>query len=390
MENVSEVSFSRKGGEAALARFYPGGGSDPWGRVYQQRQRLALMALALIALMLVASLWLMGLLKPQSGASVKVGPTMVRVLDASAGKVMSLALEDYLVGVVAAEMPAEFELEALKAQAVAARTYALNRLVEAQAEAPASASNPATSSPSPAPATQVDNTGALLPGPQGHPGADLCTNPTHCQAWFSREEMRRRWGLVRYLTYLHKIEKAVKATAGEVLVYQGRYIDPVYHSVSNGHTENSEDVWSEKIPYLRGVPSPWDTSSPKFAGQTTVRLADLDRILGTHLGTLPASALGANGPALKVVERTKSGRVKTMLIDGKKVEASRLRQLLGLNSTDFRWEVSGQSLVFHTRGRGHGVGMSQYGANGMAKEKKTYRDILTYYYSGVEIKKLKL
>lgn len=373
-----------------MARFSPGYGGDPWGRLYRQRQRRVLLVLALLALVVVASLWVTSLLKPRSGASIRVGPTLVRVLDTSTGKVMSLALEDYLVGVVAAEMPAEFELEALKAQAVAARTYALKRLVEARAPAPASTPGSATTPSAPAQSRQEDPNGTLLPGPRGHPGADLCTNPTHCQAWFSKEEMRRRWGLVRYLAYLRKIEKAVKATAGEVLVYQGCYIDPVYHSVSNGHTEDSEDVWSESIPYLRGVPSPWDTSSPKFEGKTVVSLSDLDRLLGTHLSALPTSALGSNGPALKVLERTKSGRVKTMMIDGKEIEASRLRQILGLNSTDFRWEASGRYLVFYTRGRGHGVGMSQYGANGMAKEGKTYRDILTYYYSGVEIKKLKL
>jgi stage II sporulation protein D len=164
---------------------------------------LGIFILILIILVLIPALvvWFFQGREPGKRAEISPGGIQLRVLHGETGQVETLALEDYLVGVVAGEMPALFEKEALKAQAVAARTYALKRRELSREE---------------------DN------GP--HPQADICTDATHCQAWLSPKEMKERWGFLRYLSYHRKIEEAVRETEGVVITYQGRLIDPVYHS----------------------------------------------------------------------------------------------------------------------------------------------------------------
>jgi stage II sporulation protein D len=273
------------------------------------------------------------------------------------GKIMELPLEAYIVGVLAAEMPADFEMEALKAQAVAARTYVVKKLT--------------------------------LNSNNEHPEAAVCTNPNHCQAWMSTDEMKSKWGLYKYISYKAKLEEAVDTTKGMVLSYQGRLIDPVYHSTSTGKTENSEDVWLNFIPYLRSVESPWDRQSPRFQERKAISVNQIDAILGTNLSARPVSAmLGTNPNIIRILETTSSDRVKKLYIDGKTIMGTEFRKALGLNSTRFMWELQGDKIVFTTIGYGHGVGMSQYGANGMAKEGATFEQILKHYYTGVEISML--
>jgi len=268
------------------------------------------------------------------------------------GEIKILPLEDYLVGVLAAEMPATFELEALKAQAVAARTYALRRVT-----------------------LNVDN--------NVHPGAAVCTNPNHCQAYMSSEGMKARWGMINYFRHKSKMEEAVFSTKGMVLVYEGRLIEPVYHSTSNGRTENSEDVWLSKVPYLRSVESPWDRDSPRFQETKTLTVSQVDAALGTNLGALP---VGTNqNEVIRVLETTSTDRIKRLNINGRTLMGTEVRTALGLNSTHFTWELQGDRIIFTTRGFGHGVGMSQYGANGMAREGATFEEILKHFYTGVEL-----
>lgn len=292
---------------------------------------------------------------PGTGVRVELGGPSIKMLFHETGQIREVPLEQYLVGVVAAEMPAEFELEALKAQAVASRTYVLKKVMLG------------------------------TPNPH-HPEADVCTNPAHCQGWVSTDEMQKRWGLWRYIGYKEKMDMAVYATRNMVISYQGQIIDPVYHSNAGGRTENSEDVWKYKIPYLRSVDSPWDKEAPRLRNVISYLLEEVDRKLGTSLAAQPVAKLtGPKAPALQVTAYSATGRIKEVRITGKTFTGNDLRRLLGLNSTNLTWEVKDGRLVFTTVGNGHGVGMSQYGANGMAKEGKDFRQIVAHYYTGTQI-----
>ncbi len=322
-------------------------------------QRLITGAL-LLALSLLAAAPLVAGAKKQAGFGP--GGARVRLYVHAEDRVRVLDLEEYLVGVVAAEMPAEFPQEALKAQAVAARTYIVKRL------AAGGVANPA------------------------HPGADICDDPRHGQAWLSREELKKRWGTVKYYNYYYKVKEAVDATRGEVLVYNGQLIDPVYCASCGGRTENSEDVWKAAAPYLRSVPCPYD-ADPTPVQVASFSLEEVDRALGTNLAAVPASGgSGAGGeferPAVKVLERTATGRPKMVEIGGRRLAAVAVRDLLGLRSTNFTWRIEGDAITFTTTGHGHGVGLCQYGAKGMAERGYGYRTILGHYYSGVEIIKI--
>lgn len=268
--------------------------------------------------------------------------------------VVSLPLEEYLIGVVAAEMPASFHPEALKAQAVAARTYALHRLTSGSRD-------------------------------EKHPGAHLCADPGHCQAWIPRAEMRRRWGLVRFHFYYGRIADAVRATTGEVLVYQDRLIDPVYHASCGGKgTEDAVEVWGREVPYLKGVPCTWDPPHRMQPVLASLSLQDFFARLGLNESAVPAGQ-GLGGP-VQVLERTRSGRVKKVRVGTRVFRGVDFRESLGLRSTDFTVRATGNQVIFSTRGYGHAVGLCQYGAQGLALQGRTYRQILTYYYRGVQLK----
>jgi len=287
----------------------------------------------------------------------QTGQNLVRVYFHQAGTTRVLPLEEYLVGVVAGEMPADFESEALKAQAIAARTYTLKKVKEAR--------------------TRPD---------ADHADADICTDATHCQAWVDETSLRQRWGLINFWRYYNRIKEAVNATRGMVLTYQGKLIDPVYHSNAGGRTESAAAVWGDDIPYLQSVASPWDRESPHYCNSFTYSLQELEGKLAVNLTAVPAATLAApGGSAIKVLEKTDSGRVKTIEMGDKTFAGTELRRLLGLPSTNFTWQVEGDQIKFNTIGYGHGVGMSQYGANGMAGEGKKFNEILTYYYQGVKI-----
>lgn len=270
-------------------------------------------------------------------------------------KIRTMDLETYLWGVVAAEMPAYFELEALKAQAVAARTYVIKRK-------------------------------EMLPSPK-HPQALVCTDPAHCQAWRGSREMREIWGFWGSFSYGRKIKKAVGETKGVVITYQGKLIDPVYHSTCGGKTADAQEVWGFAIPYLKSVPCRGDELSPRFREKKAFSLAELDRCLGTNLEHARPS-LGKEESLVSVLEKTASGRVKTIRCGEKILSGQEIRKLLNLNSTQFWVKEEGKTIIFETTGYGHGVGMCQYGANQMAKEGKNYTEILRHYYSGTEIKQI--
>ncbi|NLJ75753.1 MAG: stage II sporulation protein D [Peptococcaceae bacterium] len=294
------------------------------------------------------------LLNRQIPALFFPGVTVVRLYQHQEDRIVYMQMEDYLVGVVGAEMPAEFPLDALKAQAVASRTYALKRVKTADAP------------------------NAL------HPGADVCDDPGHSQAWLPREELKKRWGAVRYYKYYYKVKKAVDETRGQVLTYQGELIDAVYHASCGGRTENAADVWAYQAPYLKSVPCPYDTA-PNPSSTASYSLAQIDQALGTSLSAIPVSGQNTMETDIKLLEKTGTGRPKTLQIGNRQLTAAAVRDLLNLQSTKFTWDIEDDTITFTTTGHGHGVGLCQSGAKGLADHGYDYRVILSHYYSGAEI-----
>ena len=283
----------------------------------------------------------------------------VRVWFPEEQKVKTLQLEEYIVGVVAAEMPASFSPEALKAQAIAARTYTLYK-------------------------AQINKEH----GNKLHPSdADVCTSPLCCQAWISPKEEVKRWGYINALFYQKKIRDAVSATKGMVITYQGKMIDPVYHSTCGGHTEDAKEVWQNDTPYLKGVECKYDKDSPKYSTKVEVSLKDIDKAFGTNISKLHWYSLQRLVSPIKVLSNTNGGRVKKIKIGNKTFTGTEVRSRLGLNSAKFSVQVKRTGLVFTVKGYGHGVGMCQYGAGGMAKTGATAEDILNHYYKDIKIVK---
>ncbi|PHO07496.1 stage II sporulation protein D [Thermoanaerobacterium thermosaccharolyticum] len=281
----------------------------------------------------------------------------INVFVVDQNKEVKMNLEDYLVGVVAAEMPADFEMEALKAQAVAARTYALSKEIS------------------------VGGKGCDL-----HPGSDVCTDSKHCQAWISDDVMRSRWG-DKYNLYRDKIVKAVNDTKDLVIVYNDALIEPAYHAISGGETEDAKNVWQENLPYLKSVPSPGEEVAQKF--KTTVTVSS-DEFVNRIKSRAPKAKISTKNLLgyIKNIKRTEAGHVLSLNIGGIDFTGTDIQDLFQLNSTNFSFSMRGNNVVINVIGYGHGVGMSQYGANAMAKGAKNFEDILKHYYTGVEIMRI--
>lgn len=270
-------------------------------------------------------------------------PMVISVFRTKTEEVEEVELEDYVVGVVASEMPAEFEIEALKAQALTARTYAVKQLVTP---------------------TDID-----LPE-----GAFVTDTEMH-QVYRSEEELKELWG-DDYEWKINRVKEAVEATKGQVLTYEGELITAAFFSTSNGYTENAEDYWENPVPYLQSVASPWDMDSPRYYNAIKIPITVVEEKLGT---TITSSSVG------QIISRTAGGRVKEVTIGTNTFTGREVREKLGLDSSDFEMERAGDEIIFHTKGWGHGVGMSQYGALGMAEEGKEYTEIVKHYFQGVEI-----
>jgi len=290
---------------------------------------------------------------PQDGdASVHAEQSdlLVCVCDAQTGAIEERPLEEYLIGVVAAEMPASFSHHALAAQAVAARTYTVRK---------------------------------LLRGGCRSSDADVCTNSGCCQAFSSLERQKSRWTNT-YLENRARIEAAVKETAGEILLYDGEPIEALYHSASGGATEDSEHVFAVARPYLRAVSSAYETGTLRLSDSVTLSYADFCRKVNDaypDAGLTPTQLAGQ----ISVVSRTESGRVQTIRLGTRELTGKRFRYLMGLDSTMFTVTLTGSTVRLDTKGFGHGVGLSQTGANGMAERGADYREILLHYYTGVTL-----
>lgn len=284
-------------------------------------------------------------------------PELIKVYNKKTNEVMVIDFEEYLKGVVASEMPANFDIEALKAQCVASRTYLLYRLKK------------------------------YADGQPEHSGAPICTD-IHCQAWNSKEDLIKSHDEGWYETYWSKIEEAVLSTKGQILTYDGKIIEPLFHSTSGGRTENSEDVFSSAVPYLRSVESPYENESPKLNSSVKISVNDFINKLNSIYGDMGITESNLD-KKIQLGNISEGGKIKTVLINGKEVSGREIRSLFNLNSTNFSFIQSGNEIEILTNGYGHGVGMSQWGAGGMADEGYNYEEILKHYYTGVEIVNMK-
>ena len=255
----------------------------------------------------------------------------------SNGSVINLNMTDYLIGVVSSEMPASFNFEALKAQSVLARTYAL----------------------------KTKQTEKKL------------TDTVSTQSYIDIDQMKNKWGN-SFNTYYNKIKNAVENTNGEYLSYNGNYIEALYHSTNNGKTESSLDVFGNYYPYLISVSSEYDKNASSYLRTINMPLDAISNKLGLSLN---------NDSVINILSYTDGGNIKEININGNNFSGKKVRELLGLRSADFDISISDNNANITTRGYGHGVGMSQYGANGMANAGYGYKDILSHYYPGTTLTK---
>lgn len=284
---------------------------------------------------------------PPFESGVADGERMLKVLDGET--VVEMDLGTYLLGVLRAEMPASFPTEALKAQAVAARTYTCYQLQSGS----------------------------------HHENADICTDHTCCQAYLDEESARMGWGSDAN-AYEEKLRCAVKETDGEVILYDSQPILAVFHSASAGLTRPAGEVWLSDLPYLQAVESAENGDAiPNYYSRVEFSASQLKE---QFLALFPEMDFSGDQSAWLIGAVTDSaGSVDTITVGGTTIKGTQVRSALGLRSACFTWEVSGDTFVFYVTGYGHGVGLSQYGAAAMAEGGADYKEILTHYYSGVEI-----
>lgn len=258
------------------------------------------------------------------------------------GNIDKVPLEDYVVGVLAGEMPTTFHMEALKAQAVAARTYVMKKM-----------------------GYNINNDYDVV---------DTVAN----QVYLDNDYLKSVWK-DEYIVKINKLKKAVLETYAEYITYNDEIIEAFYFSTSTGKTENSEDVFSTAVPYLKSVESTWDEISPVYVENKYYTVKDFFSKLNLEFST-----------ELKIdyTNKTPTGRVKTLVINSKTKNASEVVSSLGLRSSYFSITKMDNIIKIETKGYGHGVGMSQYGAEAMSRLGYTYQDIIKYYYQGVKIKKI--
>lgn len=271
-----------------------------------------------------------------------VSNQVIKVKDEKSGQISEIPFEDYIKGVVAGEMPTSFEEEALKAQAVASRSYVMYKI-------------------------------------KGNKNNDYdILNTTTHQVYLSDEKLKENWK-EEYTKKINKIKSAIAQTRGEYLSYNGEIVNAMFFSTSVGATENSEEVFVSKLPYLRSVSSKWDEQSPVYTDTATFELTDFYNKLNIKYN---------NKITVEPISQTTTGRIRKLKINGIEMKGSEVATKLKLRSNFFNIIQNDNKVTITTKGFGHGVGMSQYGANGMAKEGYKYNQILKHYYQGTEIKKI--
>ncbi len=267
----------------------------------------------------------------------------IRVLSSKSNTIFIMPMDVYLVGVLAGEMPIDFEIEALKAQAVASRSYAYKRIEY-----------------------NKNNDYDVV---------DTVMN----QVYLDDDYLKEAWGF-NYVKNVNKLRRAINETLDEYITYDGKVIDAMFFSTSNGYTENVEDVFDFSLPYLKMVESSWDKDlSSAFHTSKDINLMDFYKYLGLEYN---------NNLNIEIIKRSSSNRILLLKINNKEFKGTDVQSKLGLKSTDFNIKLMGNYVRIDMYGYGHGVGMSQYGALGMAKNGYNYRDILEYYYTNSKVEKI--
>ena len=274
----------------------------------------------------------------------------IKLLHAKTGEIEEVALDSYLCNVVSAEMPADFDEEALKAQAVVARTYTIYK---------------------------IEN--------KKHENADICDDSTCCQAWVSKEIRFSRWEEAKRENNWAKIEKCVNETKGKIITYQNKPINAFFHSNSGGTTELPVNVWGggENLPYLKVVETAGEEGYTQYSSEVVLSKEELINKLKVKYEDINVNF--ENEDDIKILEHTDSGRVRTIKFGNHELSGVETRTLLGLKSTNFEIQKQDGNIKFTVKGYGHGVGMSQTGADTMAKQGKNYEEIIKHFYYGVEI-----
>ena len=272
-----------------------------------------------------------------------INTTYIRVKKLKEDKIIKIPLEEYLVGVLAGEMPINFDIEALKAQAVASRSYALKRIEYNKDK-------------------EYDVVDSIMN-----------------QVYLDNDYLKNAWGL-NYVKNINKLRTAINETIDEYLEYDNKVVDALFFSTSNGYTENSENVFNFECDYLKSVESPWDKEvSSAYNNQKTLTLTEFYKKLN-----LPYN----KNLNIKILKRSSTNRILSLKINNVEFKGTDIYNKLSLRSTDFEIELLGTTVKIKTKGYGHGVGMSQYGALGMAKAGYKYDEILKHYYKNTQIKKL--
>lgn len=275
--------------------------------------------------------------------------SMIKLLHIENGNIEEIDLDTYLFGVVASEMPASFELEALKAQAVVARTYTIY---------------------------QMKNSNK-------HEGADICDSSLCCQAWITKENRFARWEENMREEYWSKITRAVMETKGKIIMYNNEPINAFFHSNSGGKTELAINVWGGNLPYLQTVETSGEDAYTSYNSEIEVSKDDLIKKMLEKYSEFRIDF--DNQDCIKIIEYTEGGRVQKIKIGNKEISGVECRQIFGLKSAKFNFEILKSSVKFFVTGYGHGVGLSQCGSDALAKQGKKYDEIIKYYYKDVEI-----
>lgn len=276
--------------------------------------------------------------------------TTIKLLHSKTKEIEEVKLDEYLCNVVSAEMPATFELEALKAQAIVARTYTIYKISNGSK----------------------------------HEGADICDSASCCQAWISKEDRLARWEESVQEENWNKIVTAVESTIGKVIVYDGKPINAFFHSNSGGKTEIPINVWGGSgFPYLQVVETSGEDAYTQYHSEVTLTKEELISKMKEKYSDFEIDFTDSS--CIQVTEITDSNRVRTLKIGNKNISGVEARSILGLKSTNFLVTLEGENIKFEVTGYGHGVGMSQTGADALAKQGKSYEEIIKHFYVGVDI-----
>ncbi len=273
----------------------------------------------------------------------------IKLLHTSTGVVEEMHLDEYLYGVVASEMPATFELEALKAQAVVARTYTIYQIRNGKK----------------------------------HENADMCDSSLNCQAWISKEDRFARWEEGKQEEYWNKIVEAVNSTKGKFILYNGEPINALFHSNSGGTTELSINVWGGDFPYFKTVETSGEENYTSYSSEVVV---SKDELISKMLEKYSEFKIDfSSNNQIEILERTNSNRVSKLRIGNIEISGVEARSIFGLKSAKFNVEILNDNIKFSVQGYGHGVGFSQCGSDTLAKNGKNYQEIIKYYYKDIEI-----